>query len=62
MTVTVEDNYFNEEFLALQRMNLQLENRASRGARFRFTTNRRLRNVSSIEHVHDLDLADPFMQ
>ena len=36
MTIVVKPN--NEEFLAKQREKLQLDNRASRGAQFRFST------------------------
>ena len=60
MTLQVETSYYNEEFLAEQRKALQLENRASRAAQFHFKTDRRIRSSSDVQHVHDLDVVDPF--
>ncbi|KAM0915491.1 hypothetical protein ACQ4PT_010807 [Festuca glaucescens] len=60
MTLRIEAKNYNEEFLAKHRKKLQLENRASRGARVQFTTDICVRNVWDIKDVHDLDLADPF--
>ena len=57
MTVVVQPN--NEEFLAEQREKLQLHNRASRGAQFRFTTDDIRRKYWHIWDVRDLYLVDP---
>ena len=57
MTVVVKPN--NEEFLAKQRDKLQQDNRASRGAQFRFSTDDRRRNYWDISDVRDLYLVDP---
>ena len=57
MTVVVETN--NEEFLASQREKLQLNNRVSSVAQFRFTTENSRRNYWHIAGVHDLYLVDP---
>ena len=57
MTVMVKTN--NEEFLAKQREKLQLHNRASRGAQFRFTTDDIRRKYWHIWDVRDLYLVDP---
>jgi hypothetical protein len=57
MTVVVKPN--NEEFLAEQREKLQLHNRASRGAQFRFTTDDIRRKYWHIWDARDLYLVDP---
>ncbi|CAM0949234.1 unnamed protein product [Alopecurus aequalis] len=59
MTLQVETDY-SEEFLAEQHTKLQLENRASRAAKFHFTPDRCIRSSSDVQHVHDLDIVDPF--
>ena len=60
MTLRIEAKNYNEEFLAKHYRKLQLENRASKGARFQFTTDKCVRNIWDIKDVHDLDLTDPF--
>ncbi|KAM0927583.1 hypothetical protein ACQ4PT_002773 [Festuca glaucescens] len=50
MTIEVDGKDYNEAFFAQQREMLQVDSRASRGARLRFTS----------DCAHDLDLADPF--
>jgi hypothetical protein len=50
----------DKEFLSKQFRDLQLESRASRGAKFYLTTNKSIRNHWEFNHVRDLDLADPF--
>ena len=57
MTVVVKTN--NEEFLASQREKLQLDNRASSVAQFRFTTENSRRNYWHIACVRDLYLVHP---
>ena len=57
MTVVVKPN--NEEFLAKQREKLQLDNRVSSGAQFRFSTDDSSRNYRHIWDVRDLYLVDP---
>ncbi|VAI13588.1 unnamed protein product [Triticum turgidum subsp. durum] len=61
MTLQIGARDYNEKFLAEQRRKLQLENKASRGARFHFTTDRCARGVWDVHHVRDLDLTDPFV-
>ena len=57
MIVVVKTN--NEEFLASQREKLQLDNRASSVAQFRFTAENSRRNYWDIRNVRDLYLVDP---
>ena len=57
MTVMVNPN--NEELLAKQREKLQLDNRASRGAQFRFSTDYIRRKYCHIWDARDLYLVDP---
>ncbi|XP_044378681.1 F-box/FBD/LRR-repeat protein At1g51370-like [Triticum aestivum] len=49
----------NKEFLAEQRRKLQLDKRASKGARIHFTTRSCVRYI--LDHVRDLDVIDPFL-
>lgn len=60
MTLVVDSKHYSEEFLAKQRRKLQLENRASEGAQFNFTTQRCVRNSWILKDVHDLDTG-PFL-
>jgi hypothetical protein len=59
MTLQVYKDDYNEEFIAQQRKKLQLDKKASRGARFHITTEWSHHSTSWFR-VHDLDLADPF--
>jgi hypothetical protein len=59
MTLEVHEDDYNEEFIAEQRRKLQLDSKASRGARFHFTPEWS-HHSSWCFHVHDLDLTDPF--
>uniref|UniRef100_A0ACD5TF49 Uncharacterized protein n=1 Tax=Avena sativa TaxID=4498 RepID=A0ACD5TF49_AVESA len=59
MRLEVESRDYNEHFFAEQHRLLQMEKRASRGARLCFTTGCR-HDVSGIMHVDDLDSTDPF--
>ena len=58
-----EVSFTSEDFIAKQKKKLQLDNRASRGAQFHFTTDRSLLGYGglAINHVRDSDLADPFI-
>ncbi|KAK1626443.1 hypothetical protein QYE76_000758 [Lolium multiflorum] len=60
MTFEVHDKDYNEAFFAQQRKMLQVDSRASRGARLRFTSDWSYHRISSDPSVHDLDHADPF--
>ena len=57
MKLQVEDSYYSQEFVAEQHKKLQLENRASGAAQFRFIDDR---CISRSHFVPDLDVADPF--
>uniref|UniRef100_A0A8R7P807 FBD domain-containing protein n=1 Tax=Triticum urartu TaxID=4572 RepID=A0A8R7P807_TRIUA len=59
MTFEVNSEDYNEEFFAQHRKMLQVDNRASRGARFRFTSDWSYNHIME-SSVHDLDPADPF--
>ena len=59
MTLTVNQENYNEEFFAQQRKMIQLDSKASRVAQLRFTQNLSHCSASSFR-VHNLDLADPF--
>ena len=61
MTLEVESKDYNEEFIAEQHGMLQMERRASRGARLHFiTTNRCQHFLMHVNHVRDLSITDPF--
>ncbi|KAM0911198.1 hypothetical protein ACQ4PT_013644 [Festuca glaucescens] len=59
MILEVHKDDYSEEFIAQQRKKLQLDSKASRGARFHFTPDWP-HHSNSCFRVHDLDLADPF--
>ena len=59
LKLAVEYHNHNDEFFDRQYRMLQMQNRASRGARLCFTIACR-HDVSDIMHVRDLDLTDPF--
>jgi hypothetical protein len=59
MRLEVESCDYNEDFFAEQHRLLQMEKRASRGARLCFTTGCH-HDISGIMHVDDLDSTDPF--
>ncbi|KAM0920861.1 hypothetical protein ACQ4PT_007231 [Festuca glaucescens] len=59
MRLEVESCNFNEHFFAEQHEVLQMENRASSGARLCFTTGCH-HEVSGTMHLDDLDSTDPF--
>uniref|UniRef100_A0ACD6A2J4 Uncharacterized protein n=1 Tax=Avena sativa TaxID=4498 RepID=A0ACD6A2J4_AVESA len=61
MILRIQAKNYNKEFLAEHRGKLQLENRASRGARFQFTTEICVRNIREIKDIHDFNLPDPFV-
>ncbi|KAF7056648.1 hypothetical protein CFC21_064035 [Triticum aestivum] len=60
LILEVLSEHYNQEFLAEQRTELQLEKRASIGARIHFTTRKCVRRPKDIKHVRDLDSVDPF--
>lgn len=60
MTFDVCSEHYTVEFLAEQYRKLQLDKRASRAARFHFTSNRCVRGIPYIGCAGDLDLTDPF--
>ncbi|XP_073355528.1 uncharacterized protein [Aegilops tauschii subsp. strangulata] len=61
MTFHIEASVYSDEFLVEQRKRLQLDNRASRGARFRFTIASCQHAVWSTKHLGEFDLNDdPF--
>ncbi|TKV95833.1 hypothetical protein SEVIR_9G387700v4 [Setaria viridis] len=60
MRLEVAQKNCNEEFFAEQRVKLQVEGRACRGARLDFALNRCHCRIIHIDHVHDLTIADPF--
>ena len=61
MTFHIEASVYSDEFLVEQRKRLQLDNRASRGARIRFTTASCQHAVWSTKHLGEFDLNDdPF--
>ena len=51
---------YRSEPVAYQHMLLQVENRASRNARFEFRSQYCHTNIE--KHIHDLSVADPFSQ
>ncbi|KAM0901038.1 hypothetical protein ACQ4PT_020240 [Festuca glaucescens] len=63
MTLVVPDRSYNDKFLEIQRRQLQLENKASRGAQFHFTPKSDIRvdNLMNMKDAHDLDSWDPFI-
>uniref|UniRef100_A0ACD5UI18 Uncharacterized protein n=2 Tax=Avena sativa TaxID=4498 RepID=A0ACD5UI18_AVESA len=61
-SMTIQVKTIDEEFIAKQQRLLQVENKASRGARFHYTTDRCLRDIGDISNVRDLDLTDPFVR
>ncbi|KAM3261395.1 hypothetical protein ACQJBY_052198 [Aegilops geniculata] len=58
MTFHIEASIYSDEFLAKQHRRLQIDNRASRDARFRFTTANCQHAVSGTKHLRDFDLND----
>jgi hypothetical protein len=60
MTFEVYVDDYNEAFFAQQRATLQVDSRASKGARLRFTSAWSYHYMSFELSVHDLDPADPF--
>ena len=60
MTFQCERYTVTARFLAEQHQLLQLEKRASRCARFYFTTKSYLHEFLHINHAHDLSISDPF--
>jgi len=60
MTFECRRDSVTDRFLAEQHQLLQLERRASRRARFYFTTKRCEHAFMHINHAHDLSKTDPF--
>jgi len=60
MTFECQRDSVTDRFLAEQHQLLQLEKRASRCARFYFTTKRCEHNFMHINHAHDLSKTDHF--
>jgi hypothetical protein len=60
MTFECQRDSVTDGFLAEQHHLLQLEKRASRCARFYFTTESCRHEFLHINHVHDLSISDPF--
>uniref|UniRef100_A0ACD5ZCX5 Uncharacterized protein n=1 Tax=Avena sativa TaxID=4498 RepID=A0ACD5ZCX5_AVESA len=61
-SITIQVKTIDKEFIAKQQRLLQVKNKASRGARFHYTTDRCLRDIGDISNVRDLDLTDPFVR
>ena len=60
MTLEVESEDYNEEFFAEQLRMLQMEKKASKGARLHFTANGCQRFVMHVDHIRDLSITFPF--
>jgi hypothetical protein len=60
MTFQCQRYHVTDRFLAEQHQLLQLEKKASRWARFYFTTKICEHNFMHINHAHDLSKTDPF--
>ncbi|CAM0953848.1 unnamed protein product [Alopecurus aequalis] len=60
VTLGIRDKNNNEQFLAEQRMKLQIENWASKDVRLHFTTDRCIRHFYYERDVRGYGLADPF--
>ena len=60
MTLEVESKDYNEDIIAEQHEMLQMEKKASRGARLHFTANGCQRFVMHVHHIRDLSISDPF--
>ncbi|CAL5089841.1 unnamed protein product [Urochloa decumbens] len=61
LRLVVETDNNNDQFFAKQHRMLQMEKRASMGARLDFTTHRcHYYGLLPIKHVYDLTIADPF--
>ncbi|CAN6165833.1 unnamed protein product [Urochloa humidicola] len=60
LRLVVKTKNYNDRFFAQQHMMLQMEKRASRGARLDFTTHICHDDLLPIKHVSDLSITDPF--